>query len=748
MISWIPKLATQMTFLLLAGCALVKPFPSPITTAERLAMFPTDGLVLNGPAEIFWNDHQIPFIHASEDQDIPYLLGMVHAHLRLGQMELLRRVSQGRLSEMFGPWAADIDHSLRILNFGKAVPAMLKSMPSHTREWLQRYTEGINAYIQRMSRPTSELSVLGIVPSAWSAEEVLTLGRLTATDVNWLFWFFQLRIHNEPAWPELWNRIKALGQSSQPSFGDKDGLPIQLLGGAMKSGSNALVISGRRTANGSGLIAGDPHLGLMLPNFWVLVGYRSPGYRVVGFTIPGVPAIVVGRNENIAWGGTNMLSLSSTIFDISDLPENSLKPREERIQVRWWLDRSVTIRDSNLGPVISDSPMLKKYELPRLALKWRGHAPSHELSALLAVNRAASWEAFRQAFESYAVSGQNMLYADRQGNIGLVPAVEFAPAAGMANQKFVADPSDPLHTGSTILKSTDLPSIVNPSEGFLVSANNQPVKTDPPLSLFGNSNDRYTLLSQRIKRANPISIADLKILQQDVYSNTSLALGREIAARAPETTVNTEALLEALRLWDGNYTVDSKGAAALELIAYHLVENYYGKRYGKSITRYLLRSPAIYAFLLQDIESKALDSAIHDALLSAAADFKDHPSWGDLHVLKLAHPLGNFPLLGRKYRFGEYPAPGSTNTVMKRAHPLSNKKRSVTYGANARHISDLSDPDANWFALLGGQDGYWGSDNYLDLFQLWQKNDYVQVPLNLESIRDRFSNRMELQLED
>ena len=485
----------------------------------------------------------------------------------------------------------------------------------------------------------------------------------------------------------------------------------------------------------------------MLPNFWVVVGYRSPGYRAVGLTIPGVPVIVVGRNEDIAWGGTNMLSLSSTFYDISNIQDAVLDQREENIRVRWWFDRTVTVRDSMLGPVISDSPLLRKHSLPQLALMWRGHRPSDELSPFLAVNRAATWEEFRQAFAPYAVSGQNMLYADARGNIGLVPAVEFAPAAGTANQKFVADPSDPLHRWSLALKSTDLPAIENPAQGYLVSTNNQPVKTEPPLSLFGNSNDRYVTLSELIERSNPVSVDDLKHFQQEVYSASSLSLARAIVARSPEATEKTGKLLSSLRQWDGRYTVESKGAAALELTAYHLAAIYYPKRYGKPITKYLLRSPSVYTFLLQDIESGALTDTVPDALRSAAADFSDHPTWGDLHVLKLSHPLGNVPLIGRKYRFGEYPAPGSTNTLMKRAHPLSNEKQSVTYGANARHISDLSDPDANLFVLVGGQDGYWGSDNYLDLFQLWQKNEYVRVPLRIETVRKTFAVGMKLQPE-
>ena len=123
-------------------------------------------------------------------------------------------------------------------------------------------------------------------------------------------------------------------------------------------------------------------------------------------------------------------------------------------------------------------------------------------------------------------------------------------------------------------------------------------------------------------------------------------------------------------------------------------------------------------------------------------------TWGDLHVLELRHPLGNIPLIGRKYRFGEYQVAGSTNTVMKRAHSITNKKRSVTYGANARHISDMADPDENYFSLVGGQDGFWGSENYLDLYHQWRDDRYVRLPLTLDSIRKQFTHHMLLQPQD
>ena len=730
---------------LLNSCALFKPLPPSTETAERLAMFPEKGAPLNDEAVIYWNEYQIPYIHALHDDDLPLLLGMVHAHLRLGQMELLRHVSQGRLAELFGPLLVDVDYSLRIVDFGKSVPTILHQLPPKTRRWLERYTEGINFYKSNTTKLPAELAVLGIKSTAsWSPADVLTVGRLAGTDVNWLYWFFNMRLKQEEAWPEIWERLLAYGQTSHPSFSPPNGSALHVFETMIRSGSNAAVIGGTKSTSGSALMAGDPHLGLMLPNFWVIVGCKSPSYNMVGLTMPGLPAVLVGRNKSIAWGGTNMLALSSTFYDISSPDYDAPATRQEQIAVRWWFDKSVMVRDSPLGPVISDAPLLADASIPRLALKWRGHQTSHEITAFLRVNQAQSWKDFVEAFDSYAVSGQNMLYADIHGNIGQIAAVSYSPAAGRANAAFFADPSVEEHQWSASLSNQDLPSVYNPEQRYLVSSNNIPVRSDPPLALFGNSNDRYHDLAETIQSLERVSLFDLMKMQRSVYSRTSHQLAQRFVEEGKRNGGDSQ-IIAILQTWNGNYDIDSRGAAALEIVTYHLASQYYSARYGEAITAYLLRSPAIYAFLLDDLKRPECQNLLASALDAAAEDFSDTMTWGDLHVLELRHPLGNIPLIGRKYRFGEYQVPGSTNTVMKRAHSITNKKRPVTYGANARHISDLADPDENYFSLVGGQDGFWGSENYLDLYHLWRDDRYVRLPLTLDSIRKQFIHHMLLQ---
>jgi penicillin amidase len=294
------------------------------------------------------------------------------------------------------------------------------------------------------------------------------------------------------------------------------------------------------------------------------------------------------------------------------------------------------------------------------------------------------------------------------------------------------------------LNSTELPSIVDPSQGFLVSTNNTPIITDLPISLFGNSNDRFLTISAELEKAKPTTAKDLMQFQTNVFSRNSLELAQTIVSQAENPPLKTEQLLAAMADWDGNYTVDSSGAAALELTAYYLADAYYSDRYGEAISGTLIRSPAVYTFLYEDLQSGQLDNYLRDALKKAALEFEKFDTWGDLHILRLSHPLGNAPLIGKQYRFGKYAVPGSTNTIYKTAHALAARKHYITYGANARHVSDLADPDENYFALLGGQDGYWNSENFLDLFDLWRQEKYIRVPLRLETVRKTFAYRMEL----
>ncbi len=320
----------------LFGCSLLTPLPRESSLAERLAVIPASGAPVEAEVRIYWDDHQIPFIEAKSDTDLAVALGIVHAHLRLGQMALMRRIARGRIAESAGPIATDIDHALRILNFGRAAEKMEASLPAETRAWLEGYARGVNHYLKNIKKLPQEYAVLGLAREPWTVRDLLTVGRLAGTDVNWLVWFRLLRLRHRPDWPALWARLAKNGGSSVVSF--RGGRQLTrlagLLAGFSRSGSNSLVLAPGKSASGAALMANDPHLGIMLPNLWLIAGYKSPSYHAVGLMIPGVPFMAVGRNPHIAWGGTNMRAANSDLYDVSKLAPAEFTERTERIRVR------------------------------------------------------------------------------------------------------------------------------------------------------------------------------------------------------------------------------------------------------------------------------------------------------------------------------------------------------------------------------------------------------------------------------
>lgn len=743
-----PVIAVAVT-----GCIISPPRADSIAMEDRLRAFPTEGLPLQGEASVYWNEYQVPFIHASSDDDVPLLMGIVHAHLRLGQMELLRRFSQGRVSETAGPVTVGLDHTLRALDFGRAVDQIEEQMPEETRRWVERYVEGINLYRERLGRRPAEFRAMGLtLDEPWTVEDVLTVGRLASADVNWARFFSMAQIRDEREYEEIHERLRGFHDRGRPSFGPDEPTPLSGIFERGRTGSNSIAVSSRLTESGSAMIANDPHVGMQLPPLWVVVGYRSPSHAAVGFMIPSLPVVLLGRNDHIAWGGTNMIGLNSAFYDVSDAEGIERSERTERIGVRFWRDQEVKISETSIGPLISDTPLLEDLALPDVALKWRGHEPSDELTAFLRVTRASDWESFRSAFSTYAVSGQNFLYADKDGNIGQLLAMEFAPAAGEdAIETLFADPVDIEERWQIRVPSTELPTAFNPDTGFLVSTNNTPTRLSPPVSVTGNSDDRQVRISHLLENGGTVTVDRLGEIQMDVYSEASRRAARAMVSRASrlERVVQEperRRLIDAIDEWDGKYEADSRGAVAYQLLAHALITRHYREQHSPAIARFVLRSTAAHDLLEEDLDSGALsDEHLAEAVHEAAGKFRDGRVWGDMHTVRLAHPLGRIPILGSGYNFGEVPVGGSATTVKKTSHSISDSPSPATFGVNARHISDLADLDSNHFVLLGGQDGWLGSKNFLDQVPLWREGRTIRVPLRQETVEAEFTRVFHLE---
>lgn len=724
--------------------------PQPISLTERLQRIPARHAPVSHAVTIHWSEHQIPFIEAAADTDLAAALGIVHAHLRTSQMEILRRLSQGRLSEMIGPVALDLDQLLRILDFGRAIPEIIASMPEETRAWLEAFVKGINHYLCQSNVLPHEFPILNLKREFWSISDVIRIGRLAAADVNWLVWFQLLKLREQKEWPRLWQRLTETGATSPAAFlgsSRVQSLLLEALGYSARWASNSVAVSASRSMAGGALIASDPHLAIHLPNPWLIAGFKSPTHHAVGLMAPGLPFIALGRNPWIAWGGTNLHAASSDFFGANDLSQDDIFERCDVIKVRWWPDQEIVLRDAPLGPIISDARLLGLNRDKPIALHWMGHLPSDEFTAMLKVNKAHNWDDFRSAIDGISVPGQTMTYADAKGHVGKAMGVRLPNRKQWQLRDLTLDPSR-ITDWHSLVTGTELRTEYDPMLGSVVSANEKPNKTAVPVGYFFSPPDRAHRLNELIGMHNRLTSESLKVMLQDVYIITSHDICAHFvelfktkgAQPINDTVVYLEQLLAA---WDGQYEASSKGALAFELVFQNFVREYYAKNalfafWSTWMPRTLVRNDLLRA------DSTVVTSILKRAIRRAVRPFERFKVWGNMHRLKLAHPFGHVPIFGKRYVFRDMPAAGGGESINKTGHRLSMKRHEAIYGSNARHISDLSDLDRNYFILLGGQDGWVNSANYMDQTHLWQQGEYIQVPLRSESVRSLFPHRMTL----
>lgn len=734
---------------LLGACAALS--PKPLSTEARLAMFPRQGLALEGPVTIRWNAQQIPHIEAGSDRDLAYALGLVHAHLRLAQIQILKMVAQGRLSEMAGPFTQDFDHAIRMLDFGKAAPTIVAQMPAETRAFLEAFVAGLNDY-QRLSRKAPpEFGLLGLSREPLTVEDLLTIGRLAGSDVNWFAFVSLLPERTKPDWEATFARALETGRGATTSFPNPAmQAAADLLVGLSKSGSNSLAVSPGRSATGAALIASDPHLGTSIPNLWLLAGVKSPSYEAVGFMIPGLPFVAVGRNPDLAWGGTHMRAANSELYDISGVADAGIVARETRIATRFWFDTTRVVRSSRFGQIMSDTPFITGRPGEVLALRWTGHEPSDEVTALLRVMRARNAEEFRAALGNFGVSPQNFICADTSGNIchALATLLPKRPSAELPD--LVRDAADPATAWTGFADARTLPFALNPPAGFVASANNRPTEAPWPIGWFFNADERIRRLQELLAADPAVTLEALKRIQQDVVSLDARALAGalvQLIESMPAARAADPAFLARLKGFDGAYRAEASGPVAFETLLYHLVPRAYGADSPAEVPAHRQQFATLARHLVADLNALApseRDAALVAAITAAAEDAARFPRWGDMHRLEIQHWLALAPVIGGSFRYEDHPAPGSRETVNKTAHGLINSRSGTRYGSQARHISDLGDRDANYFVLLGGNDGWLGSANLIDQVPLWREGRYIRMPLSPETIAAEFPDVMVL----
>ncbi|HEX8375588.1 MAG TPA: penicillin acylase family protein, partial [Geminicoccaceae bacterium] len=561
----------------LAGSRMLPKLPKPLlrrllglprtppTREERLAMFPTAGLPLERPATIRWNAHLVPYIEAETDRDLAFCLGMVHAHLREAQMEFLKLLAQGRLAEFLGPLAVEVDKAIRIVDLGRAVPEIERRMPDETRAWVQAYCDGLNHYWSSVPKRAPEFRLLARGHEPWTPRDVLTVGRLVGADFAWLTYFSLLKRRGEAGFGELWRRVREVGECMADPFGPGAGPAAisSIMAGSGRHGSNSVAVAAHRSASGGAMIASDPHLGMSLPNFWLLAGLRSPSFEVVGMTLPGVPIMALGRNPDIAWGGTNMRAASTDLYDVSSLPPEAITERKVTIKARFGRTVERTARDSPLGPIVSDTKLFPGRPGETIAFRWAGHEPTDEITAFLRAAKSRTPDELRRAFEGYGLTPMNLVFADKAGNIGQMLAVHQPVRKQFPQGDLVLDGADADTHWQGFVGVMDLPFTLNPPEGVIASANNRPQGTNIPIGFLFGVESRLRRLYELLNRRERLTVDDLVALQTDTGAPDAAALARGLADRIEAAGAAGEGgpagLVRTLRAWDGDYGEASTG---------------------------------------------------------------------------------------------------------------------------------------------------------------------------------------------
>ncbi|MCX7172114.1 MAG: penicillin acylase family protein [Proteobacteria bacterium] len=405
---------------------------------------------LLAPAEVQRDRYGIPHIHAQSLRDANFVLGFVHAQDRLWQMEMNRRISSGRLAELFGPASLDTDRFLRTLGIHRVAQASWEKLDGETRSIFQAYADGVNAFLAANRKPLPlEFVLLRHSPEPWSAIDSLAWIKMMAWDLNssWRPELLRMQLAGRLTTQQIQEFLPPYPGDAAPPLPDLSALYAGFAAAATTIadaappqppegiGSNNWVVAGSRSSSGKPLLANDPHLGLTAPGVWYFAHLDSPADRMIGATLPGVPMIVLGRNERIAWGFTN------TGPDVQDLYIERLDPGDaalydapegkqrfvkynERIKVKGQPDVLLAVRLSRHGPIISDAFAEAAKAMPKgyaLAFAWTT-LRDDDLSAqaLIRLGRAHDWNGFLAATRDFHSPQQNIVYADVTGNIGYI----------------------------------------------------------------------------------------------------------------------------------------------------------------------------------------------------------------------------------------------------------------------------------------------------------------------------------------
>ena len=756
----------------------------------RSALPQLDGNVhisgLSAPVSVIRDEHGVPSIQAASLEDLFLAQGYVTAQDRLWQMDVIRRFAGGELAEILGPDLIKHDREQRILGMRQAARKSVELASPQDRRFFEAYARGVNAFIDsHQSALPLEFRLLRYKPRPWTPEDSTLIAAHMVKDLNHYLYRHALEkekilaklgpeltadLYVNSSWRDRPPTVMRPGfapdqkntdpENDEESDDDGKSIASAVHGRSLDDlstpvvGSNNWVVSGAHTTSGKPLLSNDMHLGHQMPNLWYEAHLRSGSFDVVGVTLPGLPYVIVGHNQRIAWGFTN---IGPTVEEVYVEKFNSSSQyqtghgwsepehRHEIIHVKGKPDVPVDVTITRHGPIITE---LVPGESRPIALRWTLYDGTH--NPFFAVNSAQNWNEFRAAFSVFDCPGQNVVYADADGNIGY-QATGKIPIRNYGDGSLPADGSDDSHEWSGYISFDKLPSSLNPSSGVIATANSRitPDGYPYPISFNWESPWRSARIYRVLESGKKFSPADMLSLQMDIYSDADhIFADRLVYAvdHAGKASARTKQAADIMRGWDGLMNADSAAPTIATLARRELTRLLLEPKLGPATV-----GPGLsWRTYRSGMDSVWLENVVlhqpkrwlpetysnYDELLAAAVAATVEGSqaprnlsawtWGSYHPVEIQHPiLGKLPLISHWSGPGVQPQSGSGLTV---------KAVSRSHGPSERFTADLSDLDKSTLNLVTGQGGNFLSPFYIDQWNAWYNGHTFNLPYSAQAV--------------
>jgi len=786
---------------------------------------------LEGPVDVYRDSMGIPHIYAASAHDLFFAQGYVHAQDRFWQMDAWRHIGSGTLSEMFGSAQVETDTFLRTLGWRVTAEAEWEALGPDSRAILQAYTDGVNAYLKdhRGTALSLEYAILGLLSpdyklEPWTPVNSLTWGKAMAWDLRGnMDEEITRAVLLKTLTPEQVDQLYPPYPEDHPVIVNKIGdgtaasavpatptdpallstLPLDsvqsnialldpLLGQLSDGiGSNSWAVSGKLTDTGMPILANDPHLGIQMPSIWYQVDMHcmpksdACPFEMAGFSFAGVPGVVIGHNDRIAWGFTNTGPDVMDLFIEKVNPENpnqyevdgkwvDFETRKETIAIVGGEPVEVTVRLTRHGPVISDAygplkdqgdPKDKEFvpfkdragiELPQqyvIALQWTALTPSTPFEAIWGFDKAQNWTEFRAAASNFHVPAQNLLYADVDGNIGYQMPGD-VPIRKKGDGRFPVPGWNSEYDWTGTIPFEEQPYTFNPAEGYIVTANNRVPPRDYPYLVTSDWDYgfRANRILEMIQNApGKIDIAYIQKMHGDAYDASAAALlpiWSEINYKA--ASPNEAYALDLMQKWDDQSTADSKAAAVYQQFWWNLDQNTFNddlpERYAVSggdkdfeVMRRLVqvpndpfwddRSTADKVETRDDIFIASLVETVNQLEKNYGKSPDQWPTWGKLHTATFRNQtLGESGIgpIEDLFNRGPFPTGGGKSIVNATGWSIG-ESFEVDWLPSMRMIVDLSNLNNSLTVHTTGQSGHAYNEHYADMAPLWASVQYYPM---------------------